>query len=302
MAKDYLRRPLGIVALAIVLVFLVLAIAAPLLATVPNPDSFQNQEPTVVQSGRMNPLPPSFDRSPITGFIHPLGTDSIGRDVYSELLYGARAPLLILAILVVIVLAAGLAIWFVATLISDLRGPLDGVIGAASSVLSDFVIAAPIFVVFLAWAYPDKVQVAFAFSVIIAIPLLVFACTFRAVRLKIPQIRRWNSTERSPLTRGSRMGAVLTGAMGSILYIGKFVVMFGFLTFLVLQFFVGSLEFPLATSWAGLSGMAFDYAAWALGAWWLVVPQLILVSLLAAAVYKILDTLEQVWVQRFGRL
>jgi len=300
--KSYLRRPLGIAALAIVLVFLVLAVAAPLLATVPNPDRFQNQEPNVVLSGRMNPMPPSFDRSQVTGFLHPLGTDSIGRDVYSELLYGARAPLLILAILIGSVLAAGLATWFVATLLSDLRGPVATVIGGVSSVLSDFIIAAPIFVVFLAWTYPDRAQIAFVYSVVIAVPLLVFACTFRAVRLKLPQIQRWNSSERSPMATGSKMGAVLTGAMGSILYVGKFVVMFGFLTIIALQFFVSSLDFPLATSWASMTERAFDMAAWARGAWWTIVPQAILLSLLTAAAYKILDTLEQVWVLRYGRL
>ena len=94
----------------------------------------------------------------------------------------------------------------------------------------------------------------------------------------------------------------MTGAAGSILYISKFVVMFGLLSILVLQFFVPLQGILLPTSWASLSTLAYEFNAWQSGAWWLILPQLILTSLLVAAVYKILDTLEQVWVRRFGTL
>ncbi len=300
-ARDYLKRPLGIVALIIILALLTMAAAAPLLATVQNPDSIDKMEPNDFQTGLRNPLPPSLDKSPNTGFIHPLGTDNRGRDVYSELLYGARAPLIVAAILVVIAVAIGVIIWIAAAVASSLEGAPAAILGGALSVLSDFVFAVPMFIVFLARSYPDSAQVAFWYSLFVMIPLLVLACTFRVVRVKMASVRRLSS-RRTSGTGGGGICATLTGATGSILYISKFVVMFGLLSVLVIQFFYPLQGIVLSTSWAWLSSYAFDYGAFASGAWWLILPQLILTSLLVAAVYKILDTLEQVWVRRFGSL
>ena len=301
-AKDYLRRPLGIAALVIVLVFVILAVAAPLLATVPNPDRFENREPPSLMIGFLNPRPPSLERSLSTGFIHPLGTDYLGRDVYSELLYGARAPLLMVTILTAIALAASVATWIVAAFASVLRGTPAFMVGGVSSVFADFILAVPIFVVFLAMSYPNRPQFAFEYSTLVVLPLLVVACMFRVVRVKMPAIRRLVSSRPNPTAGRGRVCAVLTGATGSIFYASKFVVMFGFLTILVIQFFLPAPDHLLSTSWSWLSDDAYDGNAALLGDWWLILPQLILTSLLAAAVFKIMDTLEQVWVRRFGTL
>jgi len=302
-AKDYAHRPLGIAALVIVLVFLVLAVFAPFLATVPNPDDRANYERPSISENILNPMSPSFERSPRTGFIHPLGTDTSGRDVYSELLYGAGAPLILLAILVVVTLAVGVVIWMIATCAARLPSSVGMIMGGFSSVVADFVIAFPIFLIFIItrW-YPLGTEVAPLYILLAAIPLLVWACSFRVIRVKMPAIRRLLS-QRSPTGVGlSALRSVMLEAACSILYISKFIVLFGFLTVLAVQLFAPFSDGFLSTSWAWLSEQAFYQSSAFFGAWWMIVPQLVLAALLVGAVYKILDTMEQVMVRRFGTL
>ncbi len=72
-ARQLARRPAAIVALAVVLGFIVVALAAPLLAPF---------DPNAIDYRALR-KPPSA--------AHPLGTDEVGRDVLSRLLWGASA-------------------------------------------------------------------------------------------------------------------------------------------------------------------------------------------------------------------
>jgi peptide/nickel transport system permease protein len=74
---------LAIAALAFVLALFVMAIAAPVLAP---------HDP-VRQSLRTRLKPPTLEGA--DGFAHPLGTDHLGRDVLSRVIYGSRVSLLI---------------------------------------------------------------------------------------------------------------------------------------------------------------------------------------------------------------
>lgn len=97
------RNPLAVVGLCIVVALLLVAAFAPLIAT-HNPLA-QNLD------GRL--LPPSA--------AHWFGTDSLGRDIYSRIVYGARVTLVIVLLVVITV------------------GPLGLLIGAASGYLGGWV-------------------------------------------------------------------------------------------------------------------------------------------------------------------
>jgi peptide/nickel transport system permease protein len=261
-----------------------------------------NYETSSLSEQIFNPMPPSFEKSPRTGFIHPLGTDNLGRDVYSELLYGARAPLVVLAVLVLITLAVGVVIWIAATYAARLPSGTARIIGGFSSIMADYVIAVPILVVFMTRWYRFDSESASLYILLGAIPLLVWACSFRVIRVKMPAIRRLLSQRQTTGVDLFALRSVLLKAAGSILYIGKFVVLFGFLTMLIFPFFISYRTDFLSTSWAWLSEQAYDHANAIHGDWWLVFPQLVLAALLAGGVYTMLDTFEQVMVRRFGSL
>lgn len=91
-----LRQPGGAIAAALILALVLIAVMAPWLTPF---------DPTKMGAGR--PLTPP-------GAVHLLGTDELGRDVFTRIAYGARLTLRIGAIAVGISLSLGVAIGLVA--------------------------------------------------------------------------------------------------------------------------------------------------------------------------------------------
>jgi peptide/nickel transport system permease protein len=95
---------------AIILFMVIMGLAAPLLGTI-DPAAispvFRNKVPGSVETIRRD------DGSTVT-YKHRMGTDSLGRDVYSRVVYGARVSLLIGVTVAVISITLGLAIGLVA--------------------------------------------------------------------------------------------------------------------------------------------------------------------------------------------
>jgi peptide/nickel transport system permease protein len=106
----WLRRDAGIVFGVVVIAFMLLiAFAAPLLGT-KNPSeinpSLRNRTPGYEQTIRN-------DDGTTRTFTYQMGTDSLGRDIYSRVIYGARVSLIIGAVVSVISIAIGLLIGLV---------------------------------------------------------------------------------------------------------------------------------------------------------------------------------------------
>ena len=125
--RRVLRRPAAVIALAIVLGFVAIAIAAPHVAPFdPNATDF-----------RAIRKPPSE--------IHRLGTDEVGRDVFSRLIWGARASLLAGVIPVALAVAGSIPLG----LLSGYAGGwIDGVIMR----IIDAMLAIPYLIVAIALA------------------------------------------------------------------------------------------------------------------------------------------------------
>ena len=100
-----LRQPLAITGIVIAAAWIVIAVFAPLLAP-------------------SDPLAQTFTPSVGPSWQHLFGTDELGRDVLSRVIYGARVTLPIALFLVVLAALIGGAIGAVA---GYFRGPLDGV-------------------------------------------------------------------------------------------------------------------------------------------------------------------------------
>jgi len=107
--RSLLRQPAALFGLAVVVIVVVLAIAAPLIAPF-NPDEQMFDGLTLEGA----PMPP--------GGQFMLGTDTLGRDLFSRLLYGARTSLIIGLVANGIAVAIGLAVGIIAGYIRGLAG------------------------------------------------------------------------------------------------------------------------------------------------------------------------------------
>lgn len=86
------RDPLAMVSIAIIIIFLLIAIFAPVLAPYPDQGAGKSSPQTLF-------LPPSQQ--------HLFGTDELGRDVFSRVMYGARPAFLVPLMVVVSAVAIG---------------------------------------------------------------------------------------------------------------------------------------------------------------------------------------------------
>jgi peptide/nickel transport system permease protein len=94
---------------AVLLLMAAIALLAPLLGTL---------DPTAIDPTNRNLVPGSASTRAQAGgeevtFVHWMGTDSLGRDVYSRVVYGARVSLIIGLAVAVLSIAVGLAIGLV---------------------------------------------------------------------------------------------------------------------------------------------------------------------------------------------
>ena len=121
--KSMVRQPSALFGLAIVALVIFMAVAAPLIAPY-NPDEQMFDGLTLEGA----PMPPSAQ------FL--LGTDTLGRDLFSRLLYGARTSLIIGLVANGIAVAIGL-------LIGILSGYTRGLVGNALMRFTDLMMAFP---------------------------------------------------------------------------------------------------------------------------------------------------------------
>ena len=134
--RRLLRNPGVVIGAAILVVILLLGLAAPWLGTV---------DPVAINPSVRNKLP-GFeetvrnDASGTTTIVHRMGTDTLGRDVYSRTLYGARVSMLVGAAVAAISVAFGLSIGLLAGYVRWLDGPvmrlMDGLMAIPAILLA----------------------------------------------------------------------------------------------------------------------------------------------------------------------
>ncbi|MFT8245023.1 ABC transporter permease [Roseomonas sp. BN140053] len=175
------RNPLAMVGLVVAAVLLLIALLAPLLAT---------HDPGVQSLG--NRLqPPSA--------AHWLGTDELGRDVYSRLLYGGRITLGMVVAVVLLVAPFGLAVGCVA-------GYAGGVWDRLLMRVTDVFLAFPRLILALAFVAALRPGVE---SAVIAIALTAWPPYARLARAETLTIRRTDYVAAVRLTGASAARVVL---------------------------------------------------------------------------------------------
>jgi len=176
-----LANPLNVVAFALIAVFALCALLAPLLAP---------YDPLMQDLGlRLRPPSPE----------HWLGTDSLGRDILSRILYGARISLLVG---VVVVVSAGV----VGTAIGLIAGYAGGFVDDALMRLTEVFLAFPALI--LAMAIAGALGPSLT-NAIIAIAAVTWAVYARLTRGQILSLRRREFVEAARAMGASRTRIVV---------------------------------------------------------------------------------------------
>ncbi|MEW5747778.1 MAG: ABC transporter permease subunit [Candidatus Thermoplasmatota archaeon] len=257
--RIFKQNRLGFSGFIVLLIFVGMALFAPWISVAPDPTSIDYVEPSI-RPDWVNPLPPTFDESPYTGMIHPFGTDTSGRDIYSLTVFGARASLMV-----------GL----VATLISVVLGASIGLAaGYFGRVTSEVLMRVTDFFLVLPWFPLMIVMMAILGQefiwVIVVIGITGWPSTARIVRSQVLTIK-----ERQFIERARAVGAgdahiisvhILPNVMplifaNTVLLIALAIFSEAFLTF----FGLGD---PDVISWGAMLEGAYDYSAFSMGAWW----------------------------------
>ncbi len=174
LAWSYRRSPVAILASLTTALILLLAVLAPWIAP---QDAF---DPGAIRldDGFLEPM----QRSPGTGMLHALGTDSQGRDLLSAILYGSRVSLLVGFAAVGFSMALGVTLGLIAGFIG---GRVDAVIMRIADVQLSFpaiLIALLVFGVGRGLIAPSRHEQMAVIVLIVAIGLSHWAQYARTVR------------------------------------------------------------------------------------------------------------------------
>lgn len=236
------REPMGLAGILILSSIILVAIFAPVIAP---------YEPTETNYGD-SIAPPSAD--------HPLGTDKAGRDVFSQLIYGARAALKI-------GLLSAISVAFIGMNVGLVAGYFGGYVDDALMRLVDFAYGIPftpfIIVLVALWKPSD-------WTIVGAITLLLWRQTARVVRSQVLNLKE------KPFIKSARtIGAsdrriiyrhIAPNILPLVFLYGSFAIAWAILTEAAISYL--GFGDPTAVTWGQMLQAAQQSQALARDAWW----------------------------------
>lgn len=244
----YLRRnPAALVGLGFVVVFVLLALFAPWLA----PAGYDDQ------NLRARTLPPAWAAE--GSWSHPLGTDQLGRDILSRILYGTRISLGLAAGSIVIAATVGVTVGLLA-------GYFGGAIDAIMMRLTDVQLSLPylLFAIGILAILGPSLR-----NLVLIMVLNSWAAYARLIRVSTLSLR-----EREFVTAAASLGArdgrvILRHILPNVLAPAVIITSFRFAELIILEAslsFLGLGVQPPLPSWGGMLGEGREYFT---TAWWL---------------------------------
>lgn len=284
--RAYSRSKVGIVAGVGLLALLCIGLLAPFLATVKDPffDNFEPFTPSSDSERWTNPHAPTLSPSPNTGFIHPLGTDHIGRDVYSMLLYDTLDALSLALILVALTIAAAVIAGFLRSLLSRDFEALKRPYGWLTWAIADMVLAAPLFL-FMSLFWLTLNREVFLYLAVFA---WIWAPLGRTAAARLTIFDTGNGSEEN------RRRFADARTFAGFLRTGKFCFLLTYMSIALTDEFLGSWDTLLDFGWADMPWDAYAFGAFYTGDWWMVIPAVALIGLLAVLVFAVLDRAERI--------
>lgn len=241
------RNPAAVIGVLLMVIFILVAIFAPWLA----PAGFDDQ------NLRARALPPAWAAD--GSWAHPLGTDQLGRDIFSRILYGTRVSL---GLAIVSIIIAGV----VGVTVGLLAGYFGGAIDSIMMRLTDIQLSLPylLFAIgILAIMGPSIPNLA------LVMVINSWAAYARLIRVSTLSVR-----EREYVTAAESLGArdgriIWRHVLPNVLAPAVIITSFRFAELIILEAslsFLGLGVQPPLPSWGGMLGEGREYFT---TAWWL---------------------------------
>lgn len=257
--------PYAFVGTSIYIVFVLIALFAPQLAPYDPLEILFTEDYSLAAN-----LPPSAE--------HPLGTTSLGKDIYSQLLYGTRSALLVGIVAAFFVVAIG-------TLIGLVAGYFGGLVDTILMRITDIAFGIPFlpFVIVIAAFLEPSV-----WNIVIAMALVLWRDTARVIRAQVLSVRERAFVEAARVTGSSDARILFVHVAPNILPLsflyGSIAVGWAILTEASISFLgFGDSE---VVSWGFMLQDAFVSQALSRGAYhWFVPPGLAIVLVVLAGFF-----------------
>jgi peptide/nickel transport system permease protein len=240
--KAYRNSKLGMIGLGILAFFSVAALLAPYIAP-------------------YNPTQPSFDILRPPAVAHPFGTNEVGQDILSQVLYGSQGSLIV-----------GFAAAAISTLLGSLVGLIAGFYGGWTEDslmrVTDFFLvipALPLMVVLAAVLGPSLL------SVILAIGIVGWTGTARVVRSQCISVKQLPFIESCKASGGSNTYIIFNHVLPNVLpviFANTVIVIANSILYEAVLTFLG-LGNPTIVTWGQMLEFAFTSGA-VFAAWWYV--------------------------------
>jgi peptide/nickel transport system permease protein len=251
------RNKLGLFGAVLVLTALVLGVCAPLLTAYAPTDVIRDAD------GHGLTFAPPWEHG-------PLGTDDAGRDVWTQLIYGARISLTVAAL-------AG----FIAISIGSLVGITAGYVGGRADAglmrVTDVLLVIPdlpLMLVLIATLRQMDLRVSPLAVLIVVIGLLYWTSTARLIRSQVLTVKERQFVDRSRAIGAGRIHVVRRHILPQIMPLIVVNTVLVLSTAILVESglaFLG-LGDPTQPSWGTMLNFAFDRSAITNGAWWFYLP------------------------------
>jgi len=202
---------------------------------------------------------------------HPLGTNDIGQDIFSELIYGTRISLFVGFFAAFISVATGTLVGLFS---GYLRGAADEVLMGVTDIIL-IIPALPLMIILTAHTSPS------IWNIIIVIGALWWTSTARVVRSRVLQLREMPFVEAARSLGAGNIYIIFRHILPNTLQVilAKFILVVAgaMLTEASLSFL--GLGDPLQKSWGMMLSYAFSRGGFINGYWWWYLPPGICISL-----------------------
>ncbi len=278
--RQFVASRQGVIGLAVLLLFIAMALAAPLLADVKE----------------LNPVFARQQGNPqwaSPGVFPPLGTDYIRRSVWAQFVWGSRVSLFV-------GLAATVLTIFIGSVVGIVAGFVGGKVDAILMRVTEWFLVIPFLPLAIVLA---SILGRSVWNIIFVIGITSWPSTARLVRAQVLTVKQRLFVDRAR-SLGARGGHIvgkhiLPNVSGLILANATLAVPISILTETTLSFL--GLGDPSAASWGKTLEEAFTNGAMTRNAWWYYLPAGLGILAVVLAFTLIGRTLEEIADPRLGR-